>query len=1581
MALGVLNNLSAIYAENNLNNTNNSLQTVLQQLSSGSRINSGADDAAGLSLVNGLGANSSALTQSKTNATEGAGLLQVADGALSQVTSLLNRAITLATEASNGTLNSTQEGAANQEYQSILSEVNNIGQTTTYNQQQVFNGKQVAIYTGDSSTAGSSIDELNIRGLSEASMGDSGGVMAYSDGSNNVFMNLSHTNASTGAVTNAQATDTLNAGGTTTINVNYLVKGANGTESAAQTSISVGTGTSFANTANGLISAINSAGLGLTASFTTQAQAGISGGGTQTGIQITGGLIAAGVDPNAESTSGTLNPGGITNEDLTQGQTITVKVGGVTAAAVTIGSSTSTLTGLMNAINANVGGAAGLVTASIVTNGNGSQSLALADTLGGGALTVTTASNPLGPNALTDGASSIDSVSLSFTSANYTTGQTGTDATATLGMNGTNTAGDVLTGGIVLSNNLTTAGISPMTFVMGAGAASGTIAGNLTGGSTFTVNGDTLGNLATAIQAELGVTATVGSSGITMTSDQAGTTLELVPGAGNNTLSATPALTVTNNEGWAPASPGSPGNATLTMNGDNGFAVNGSDVVSGNLVLLNGNLGNEGSAVTFAMGGVVANASSSYVVVGVGGAGSATMAQLETAITGDVALGITGASLATGALVLTGGAVGTTITPTSTLNYAQNLAKTGPSAGNVGALSTGAQVTTQVGGALGISTTSDILKGNLVLTNDGVVDTFAMGGTAGAGTVVVGTAGQNTATMQQLLTALNGTNDPALGITASLNPANGTISFTSAISTNGAAPNIGVTSTLADVYSTQFTTPAMGSTDIGAQYQGGILTLQDGGSINGLNGTLTGTLTITSDTTAHAGGYTASFVMGQAADTNVGNTWNLTAAHSNIAGMLAAINGTGAFAGIGAGAATALNTAASVDTATGGLFVQSVTATDSNLTAVTAGLTDNVNEAPTAGLGGAATANAQVLFGNAGTNRGSDPVIGTITLTNNSALYGGTSTFVMDGSAGHVTLGNLATLIGDANIGLSAAVGATGLLVRVSDQSNMDFTSAITLGAASSLTDGYGMLLTGTPGVPSVQAENATATVGTVGYNNSGSDTITGSIVLTNGGIGGTQTFTMGMGVGEIGGTRIADLAQAIDNSSLGLRAQVNATTGALELESNVGNTSITAISHLNDSVAEGVTNGSPDPGQASQESTTTLNLAGGATNLQGTDVLTGAPGSTGSITITANSKTETFAMGATAHVASGGLGTLNGSVFTVNGNTVADLEAAINASTGPAGLNITASNTGSDQNLLLKSNIANGTTIGVSGDTLKDAFNNPASVASLGTFSSAGDVVSGTVSFNLGGGAQKTFTVIPGETVTGLMNQINSNNYQYGVSAAIASSGGNTYGTATSDGFVSLTLTSNTYGTAGEIENTSNTHVTDTAPTALLSYQSADPYNTGLSSSSIASNTAIYDSSSGQTNTLAGLAGIVSNSSGSSGIATISYSDGAGQALNGSDLSNQTDAQTALNDLNLAISDVAAQDGYIGAQINTLNSISQVMSTQQENVVSAQNAIQATDYASATSNMSKYEILSQTGIAALAQANSVQQEVTKLLQ
>ena len=388
MSLGVLNNLSAVYAENNLNNTNNSLSKTLQQLSSGSKINSGADDAAGLSLVDGLEANQTALTQSETNATEGVGLLQVADGALSQVTTLLNRAVTLATESANGTLNSSQDTAANQEYQSILSEISNIGSTTTYNNQTVFNSN-TNIYTGDASSAGSAIDALNIRSLSSSSMGDTGGVMAYTNGGNNVFVDLS----------NAGKTATVNDGfvnATTTLNVAYMATGAGGAAVQKTTTISVGTGTNYADTAQGMINAINGAGLGLTASFDTATQAGTqavaaagAGHSGDTGIEISGagGGVGKGTTPGVV---GTLALGGTAedaNTDILSGSlslknaagaNITLQLG-QTGTTDTMANLSTTLTGLgftvVNTLTATTGSLA-------ITTQNSGQSAITGASLG-----------------------------------------------------------------------------------------------------------------------------------------------------------------------------------------------------------------------------------------------------------------------------------------------------------------------------------------------------------------------------------------------------------------------------------------------------------------------------------------------------------------------------------------------------------------------------------------------------------------------------------------------------------------------------------------------------------------------------------------------------------------------------------------------------------------------------------------------------------------------------------------------------------------------------------------------------------------------------------------------------------------------------------------------------------------------------------------------------------------------------------------------------------------------------------------------------------------------------------------------
>jgi len=145
----VLNNIPALAAENQLSVTQNQLQTTLFRLSSGRRINSGADDAAGLAIADGLDANITALNQSAQNANDGVGQLQVVDGALSQVTSLLNRAVTLATEASSGTVTPAERTALDSEFSKIKAEITNIGGNTSFNGSTVFSASTTSIFLSD----------------------------------------------------------------------------------------------------------------------------------------------------------------------------------------------------------------------------------------------------------------------------------------------------------------------------------------------------------------------------------------------------------------------------------------------------------------------------------------------------------------------------------------------------------------------------------------------------------------------------------------------------------------------------------------------------------------------------------------------------------------------------------------------------------------------------------------------------------------------------------------------------------------------------------------------------------------------------------------------------------------------------------------------------------------------------------------------------------------------------------------------------------------------------------------------------------------------------------------------------------------------------------------------------------------------------------------------------------------------------------------------------------------------------------------------------------------------------------------
>ena len=170
MSLSILNNVSALQAENQLSITTAAANKSLQQLSSGSRINSGSDDAAGLAISDGLNANVAALNQSSLNATNAVGSLQTADGALAQITALLNRSVTLATEASNTGLSASQSTAIDTEFQALLTEIGSIGTSTNFNGTAVF-GSTVSAFTSDGTTNGTVNIGANVAAISATSLG------------------------------------------------------------------------------------------------------------------------------------------------------------------------------------------------------------------------------------------------------------------------------------------------------------------------------------------------------------------------------------------------------------------------------------------------------------------------------------------------------------------------------------------------------------------------------------------------------------------------------------------------------------------------------------------------------------------------------------------------------------------------------------------------------------------------------------------------------------------------------------------------------------------------------------------------------------------------------------------------------------------------------------------------------------------------------------------------------------------------------------------------------------------------------------------------------------------------------------------------------------------------------------------------------------------------------------------------------------------------------------------------------------------------------------------------------------------
>lgn len=129
----IQHNIAAVNAYRNLNNNTTALNKNLEKLSSGYRINRAADDAAGLAISESMRSKIAGLDQSVSNANDGIGLIQTAEGALSETHSMLQRMTTLATQAANGTYNTTARSNIQAEVDELSKEIDRIANSTEYN--------------------------------------------------------------------------------------------------------------------------------------------------------------------------------------------------------------------------------------------------------------------------------------------------------------------------------------------------------------------------------------------------------------------------------------------------------------------------------------------------------------------------------------------------------------------------------------------------------------------------------------------------------------------------------------------------------------------------------------------------------------------------------------------------------------------------------------------------------------------------------------------------------------------------------------------------------------------------------------------------------------------------------------------------------------------------------------------------------------------------------------------------------------------------------------------------------------------------------------------------------------------------------------------------------------------------------------------------------------------------------------------------------------------------------------------------------------------------------------------------------
>ncbi len=140
MGLRINTNVPSLIAQRNLRTTRSTLDRTLERLSSGSRINHAGDDAAGLAISESLRAQLRGLAQAERNAQDGISLVQVAEGAMAEVSNILIRMRELGVQAASDTVGNQERKYLNVEFSQLMEEIDRIAQSTEYNGTPLLNG-------------------------------------------------------------------------------------------------------------------------------------------------------------------------------------------------------------------------------------------------------------------------------------------------------------------------------------------------------------------------------------------------------------------------------------------------------------------------------------------------------------------------------------------------------------------------------------------------------------------------------------------------------------------------------------------------------------------------------------------------------------------------------------------------------------------------------------------------------------------------------------------------------------------------------------------------------------------------------------------------------------------------------------------------------------------------------------------------------------------------------------------------------------------------------------------------------------------------------------------------------------------------------------------------------------------------------------------------------------------------------------------------------------------------------------------------------------------------------------------------